>query len=237
MDVGETCIGCGSCIPFCPMEAISLGPEKIEIDQDRCVECNACLRSEACPTTSLIEPELQWPRSVRRVFSDPAPQHGLTGIPGRGTEEMKTNDVTGRYHAGEAGLVLDIGRPGIGARLRDVERIYMRLVKIGAHFEEQNPLTGLLKNKGGSEFKEEVLDEKVLSIIIEFKVPSVRLQEVLEELKRCASDIETVFSLGLIDRVSESGSMENCEKAKQLGYRPSINAKVNIGIGRPLAKS
>jgi hypothetical protein len=30
--------------------------------------------------------------------------------------------------------------------------------------------------------------------------------------------------------------MENVEKARQLGYSPSINAKVNIGIGRPLAK-
>jgi NAD-dependent dihydropyrimidine dehydrogenase PreA subunit len=236
MNVGETCIGCGSCVPYCPMEAISLGPEKIEIDQDRCVECNACLRSEACPTDSLIEPELQWPRSVRRVFSDPAPQHGLTGVPGRGTEEMKTNDVTGRYHVAEAGLVLDIGRPGVGARLLDVERIYKRLVKMGGHFEEQNPLTSLLKSRGGSEFKEEVLNEKVLSIIIEFKVPSGRLQEALEELKRCASEIDTVFSLGLIDRVSENGSMENVEKARQLGYSPSINAKVNIGIGRPLAK-
>jgi len=236
MDVSETCIGCGSCVPYCPMEAISVGSEKAEIDQDKCVECNACLRSQACPTDSLLEPELQWPRSVRRVFSDPAPQHGLTGIPGRGTEEMKTNDVTGRYQLGDAGFVLDIGRPGIGTRLRDVETIYKRLVALGAHFEEQNPLTGLLKDKRGSEFKAEVLNEKVLSIIIEFKVSSHRLQEVLEELQRCASEIETVFSLGLIDRVSGNGSMENCGKARQLGYHPSINAKVNIGIGRPLAK-
>src|SRR3990170_1216277 len=151
MNVSETCMGCGSCIPYCPMEAISLGPHGAEIDQDECVECNACIRSEVCPTESLIQPELQWPRSVRRVFSDPAPQHGLTGIPGRGTEEMKTNDVTGRYRAGEAGFVLDIGRPGIGARLRDVEKIYKRLVTMGAHFEEQNPLTSLLKDKGEGE--------------------------------------------------------------------------------------
>jgi ferredoxin len=112
MNVSDTCIGCGSCVPYCPMEAISLGPEKAEIDQDECVECNACFRAEVCPTDSLIRPELKWPRSVRRVFSDPAPQHGLTGVPGRGTEEMKTNDVTGRYRVGEAGFVLDVGRPG-----------------------------------------------------------------------------------------------------------------------------
>ena len=236
MNVSETCIGCGSCIPYCPVEAISLGPQGAQIEQEECVECNACVRSDVCPTDSLIQPELQWPRSVRRVFSDPAPQHGLTGIPGRGTEEMKTNDVTGRFRVGEAGFVLDIGRPGIGTRLHDVEKIYRRLVKLGAHFEEQNPLTSLLKDKGGCEFKEEVLDEKVLSIIIECKVPSLSIQEVLEELKRCALEIDTVFSVGLIDRVLDEGSMKNYERARQLGYDLSMNAKVNIGVGRPLAK-
>jgi NAD-dependent dihydropyrimidine dehydrogenase PreA subunit len=236
MNVSDTCIGCGSCVPYCPMEAISLGPEKAEIDQDECVECNACFRAEVCPTDSLIRPELKWPRSVRRVFSDPAPQHGLTGVPGRGTEEMKTNDVTGRYRVGEAGFVLDVGRPGVGARLRDVEAIYKRLVHLGIHFEEKNPLRSLLKDKDGGAFKEEVLDEKVLSIIIEFSVSSSRLHDVLEELKKCAAEIDTVFSLGLIDKVSDDGSMENCEQVGRLGYHPSINAKVNIGIGRPQAK-
>jgi len=236
MNVSDECIGCGLCIPYCPMEAISLGPEIAEIDQDECVECNACLRSDVCPTDALVEPELEWPRSVRRAFSDPAPQHGLTGIPGRGTEEMKTNDVTGRYHVGEAGIAIDIGRPGVGTRLRDVEKIYKRLVKLGLHFEERNPVKGLLKDKDGSDFKEEVLNEKVLSIIIEFKMPSSRLQEVLQELEKCAADVDTVFSVGLIDKVLEDGSMENYERAWQLGYQPSINAKVNIGVGRPQAK-
>jgi hypothetical protein len=58
----------------------------------------------------------------------------------------------------------------------------------------------------------------------------------LEELKKCAAEIDTVFSVGLIDKVLNDGSMENDEQAKQLGYHPSINAKVNIGVGRPLAK-
>lgn len=236
MNIADTCIGCGSCVPYCPMEAISVGPERAEIDQDQCVECSACIRSDACPTDSLMCPELEWPRSVRRVFSDPAPQHGLTGVPGRGTEEMKTNDVTGRYHVGDAGLVLDIGRPGIGTRLRTVEKIYRRLVNLGVHFEEQNPLRGLLKENDRTAFKEEVLDEKVLSIIIEFSVPSSRLKEILDELKKCSEEIDTVFSIGLIDKVSADGSMENRDRARDLGYHPSVNAKVNIGLGRPRAK-
>jgi len=235
MIVAETCIACGSCIPYCPMDAISIGENYAEIDQDSCVECNSCVRSEICPTDSLTMPELTWPRSIRRAFSDPAPQHG-TGIPGRGTEEMKTNDVSGRFCLGEAGIALDIGRPGIGTRLSDVELIYRKLLKLGIHFEEKNPLTAILNPGDSGSFKEEVLDEKVLSIIIEFKVPSSRLEEVLETLKQCAEEIDTVFSVGLIDRVAEDGSMSNSEKVKRMGYHPSINAKVNIGVGRPLAE-
>jgi len=170
------------------------------------------------------------------VFSDPGPQHGLTGVPGRGTEEMKTNDVTGRYRVGEAGFVLDVGRPGVGARLRDVEKIYRRLVHLGIHFEEKNPLRSLLKENDKTSFQEEVLNEKVLSIIIEFTVPSSRIGEVLDELKKCAAEIDTVFSVGLIDKVSEEGSMTNHELAGALGYRSSVNAKVNVGLGRPPAK-
>lgn len=236
MKVDDTCSGCGSCIPYCPMEAISLGPEKAEIDQDECVECNVCLRSGVCPTNSLIEPELEWPRSLRRAFSDPMAEHGLTGIRGRGTAEMKTNDVTGRYRVDEAGIAIDVGRPGIGTRLRDVERIYKGLVKLGVQFEEQNPVRGLLKDEKEGTFKEEVLNEKVLSAIIELKVPSSRLEEVLRELKRCATEIDTVFSCGLITKVSEDGSMENHERALQLGYHPPINAKVCVGVGQPQAK-
>jgi len=160
----------------------------------------------------------------------------MTGIPGRGTEEMKTNDVAGRYGVGEAGLALDIGRPGVGTYLRDVEKIYQKLVNLGITFEEKNPLTALLKEEDRTAFKEEVLDEKVLSIIIEFKVSSSRLEKVLHVLEKCAAEVDTVFSVGLIDKVSDDGSMKNYEKARQLGYEPSINAKVNIGIGRPLAR-
>ena len=236
MNVSDACTACGLCIPYCPMEAISLGAEKAEINQDECVECNACLRSEICPAEALVESEINWPRTVRKAFSDVVPKHGLTGVPGRGTEEMKTNDVTGRYRVGEAGIALDIGRPGIGARLRDVEKIYQRLVKLGVHFEEQNPLKGLLKDEKKGVFKEEVLNEKVMSIIIEFKVADIRLQEVLRTLEQCAAEVDTVFSVGLIDKVADDGLMGNYERARQLGYHPSINAKVNIGTGQPLAE-
>jgi NAD-dependent dihydropyrimidine dehydrogenase PreA subunit len=232
---GDTCIGCGLCVPFCPMEAISVAGSTAVINEDECVECGVCLRSNSCPTEAFVQQELTWPRVLRQYFSDPTYTHPSTGIPGRGTAEMKTNDVTGRYCLGEAAFALDIGRPGMGTRLRDVEKIYARLVRLGVQFESDNPVRGLLKNENKGSFKEEVLNEKVLSAIIEFKVPTESISDVLTELGKAAQEIDTVFSVGIIDKVAPDGSMPNCEEAIKLGYRPYINAKVCVGTGRPLA--
>ncbi|HUV55530.1 MAG TPA: hypothetical protein VMW03_10050 [Candidatus Krumholzibacteriaceae bacterium] len=85
---------------------------------------------DVCPTGALTPPELTWPRSLRAAFSDPTVVHPGTGVGGRGTEEIKTNDVTGRLRRGEAGIVVELGRPGTGARLRDVEKMAMALAPL-----------------------------------------------------------------------------------------------------------
>ena len=41
------------------------------IDLDQCVECGVCKRIEICPTDAIVEEELSWPRSIRRLYSDP----------------------------------------------------------------------------------------------------------------------------------------------------------------------
>jgi ferredoxin len=89
----QECTGCGVCIPYCPVEAISDRGGVSFIDFDQCVECGVCRRFVDCPGNAIHEsPETsEWPRSVRRVFSDPIVVHPSTGQRGRGTEEMKTN--------------------------------------------------------------------------------------------------------------------------------------------------
>ena len=104
-------------------------------------------------------------------------------------------------------------------------------------FRGINASTNTNSANNATDIFKQLLDEKVLSIIIEFIVPSSRMKEILEALKSCAAEIDTVFSVGLVDRVSEDGSMENAKRAGELGYLVSVNAKVNVGLGRPLAKS
>ena len=205
------------------------------IDEDECVECSVCLRSGCCPTEALFQPELVWPRTVRKNFSDPLKIHPETRIPGRGTEEMKTNEVTGRYRHGMYGMAFELGRPGVGARFHDVEKVATALAALGIAFEENNPVTKFMVDRKKGRINPEVLNEKVLSAIVEFMIPADRLPEVLAVLDRVAQEIDTVFSGDIITRIGEDGSVSYVKEIGDRGRFLSINGKSNVGLGRPLA--
>ncbi len=87
----------------------------IEIDQDQCTDCGMCFRAKICPVNALYQPSEPWPREVRAILSNPLTEYKGSQVPGRGTEEMKTNDVSGRFRPGEVGVGIELGRPGVGA--------------------------------------------------------------------------------------------------------------------------
>lgn len=240
----ETCKGCGKCVPYCPMEAIILHKKDrdketkpyAEIELDECVECAVCLRADVCPTDAIREEELEWPRSLRKAFSDPLHIHKGTDVPGRGTEEMKTNDVTGRFRDGYIGVGLEMGRPGTGTRFGEVEKVFKRLVAMGIEMEPHNPATHLITNKDTGEFRKDVLKEKVLSAIVEFTIPIEMAQEIFSAVKQVAGEIDTLFSLDLICKVSPDGEIPIISELENAGLVRSLNGKVNVGLGRPLFK-
>ena len=49
--ISDACVSCGSCASTCPVEAISEGNGKYEINPDKCVDCGAC--EGACPTGAI----------------------------------------------------------------------------------------------------------------------------------------------------------------------------------------
>ena len=234
----QKCIGCGRCKDFCIMRAIHFErPGKgtvvrCVVDEDECVDCGICYRSKTCPVDALFQPETEYPRSIRGTFSNPTAIHKETKVPGRGTEEMKTNDVTDRYKRGFAGMSAEMGRPGIGSRLRDAEKVFMALAPLGVEFEPKNPITTLLEDPKTGRMRPEVLNEKVLSCIVEMIVPVERITDIYETLDKVAREIDTVFSVDLVCRAEEDGSVPAIDIMDRAGHWRSINGKTNIGLGK-----
>jgi len=92
------------------MEAISVGAEKAEIDQDECVRVQ-CLPEGGGLSDGFAHPARAFSaRSVRgECFRTLRPQHGLTGHTRQGTEEIDKQMMSrAGLMLGEAGFVLDI---------------------------------------------------------------------------------------------------------------------------------
>ena len=186
---------------------------------------------DVCPTAAFEPDELVWPRTVRRAFSDPRVPHESTGVHGRGTEEVKTNDVSGRVKAG-VGFTIEFGRPGVGVWFRDLQTMCWALAQAGVTFEKRNPVTSLMSDVATGTIREDIMNEKVLSAIIEIKVPVERTEEIIRLVWEIEKQIDTVVALGVGARCDEEGE-ENVVAPilEKLGYHPQ-RAKTNIGLGR-----
>ncbi len=210
--------------------------KKAFIDLGQCVECYACLRSGICPTNAIKVTPLEWPREIRHAFSAVRSLHKSTNVPGRGTEEMKTNDVTGRYKKGYVGISVEMGRPGVGTSFRDVEKVAMAVSKHGVEFEPLNPVTSLMVDRKTGKLNPEILNERSLSAIIEFLIKEDQFPQVITTLKEVSGQIETVFTVGAISKIDEKDRIPLKDLMDQKGLFYRINGKVNLGLGKPLYK-
>ena len=231
------------------------------VDRDQCVECYSCVNGmsqenlnptlirlvrgvfqklrirfdpepDVCPTSAFAPEELTWPRMVRRAFSDPRVPHESTGVHGRGTEEVKTNDVSGRVSLGEVGFTIEFGRPGVGVRFRDIQEMCWALAKASAAFEQKNPVTSLMTDVSSGTLKSEILDEKVLSAIVEIKTTVDRAEQILQVVRDVERRLDTVVAIGAGARCDQDGEEEAIRPIlERLGYRLE-RAKTNIGLGR-----
>ena len=233
----ETCVGCGRCHPYCPPHAIYFEDLKSVVDQDTCYECGCCLRVEICPVDAIEEsPHVyEYPRALRKYFSDPNATHALTGIEGRGTEESKTNDATNRCGPEEVGILIEVGRPTIGMDLKDIQKITRALVKAGIHeIEPHNPFNSMIQDPTTGDLKPELMGERVLSAIIEIQVKRKRLRHILRTIRKLAGKIDSVFCLDVITQLEPGLKVPqevlDAIESEELSWRP--NAKINIGLGR-----
>src|SRR5580692_11214280 len=207
--------------------------KRATVNRDECVECYACFNGlsqehlnptlvramrrvfqalrlrfdpepDVCPTAAFEPEELTWPRVVRRAFSDPRVPHESTGVHGRGTEEVKTYVVSVLVQVGEVGFTIEFGRPGVGARFRHIQKMCTALARAGVAFEKKNPVTSLMSDVSTGTIREDILDEKVLSAIVEMKVPVARTEEVIRLVWEIEKQIDTVVALGVGARCDDS---------------------------------
>ncbi len=230
------------------------------VNEDECVECHSCYRGmsketlpsapvrvvrailkllrvrfdpepDVCPTGALTPQDLVWPRTIRRAFSDPLVPHESTGVNGRGTEEVKTNDVTGRVSEGEAGFTIEFGRPGVGVRFRDVERMAMALAALGVEFEARNPVYALMAEPATGSLRPDILNEKVLSAILELKTTLAQVPAVLRRARQIAPELETIIAIGVSTRCDVDGDDRLATILKAEGFE-IFRGKTNVGLGR-----
>ncbi len=231
------------------------------VNRQECVECYACFNGlsqehlnptmvrlvrgvlrafrvrfdpepDVCPTAAFEPEELTWPRVVRRAFSDPRVPHESTGIEGRGTEEVKTNDVTGRVDHGQVGFTIEFGRPGVGVWMRDIQEACRRLAEAGVAFEKKNPITSLMTDVHRGTLREDILGEKLMSAIVEIKVPVEQAEEIIRLVWEVEKELDTVVALGVGARCGADGEDHIVAPIlERLGYKLE-RAKTNTGLGR-----
>jgi hypothetical protein len=214
------------------MGAIVLKGKKVHIDYETCVECGVCLRSGICPEGAIKQvEEIPYPRIIRAFFSDPLQTHKITGLGGRGTEEMKTNDITDHFVRGKIGFCIELGRPGVGAYMKDIDKVLKKVSSMGVEFPEYNPLIPLMVDRNNGALRAEILNEKVMSAIIELIVPEEEAFSFIDEMIRFFNTkMETVVTFNMIVRADEDGKCPILEKLREHGLSPYPNGKVNIGM-------
>jgi ferredoxin len=235
--------------------------KRATINRDECVECYACYNGlsqehlnptmvrtirkvfqamrlrfdpepDVCPTAAFEPDELSWPRVVRRAFSDPRVPHESTGVEGRGTEEVKTNDVTGRVKVGEVGFTIEFGRPGVGVWFKDIQKMCWALAQAGVEFEKKNPITSLMSDVKSGTLREDIMGEKLMSAIVEIKVPVERTEEIIRLVWQIEKQVDTVVALGVGTRCDSEGEDRVVAPIlERLGYKLE-RAKTNTGLGR-----
>lgn len=233
----DKCTACGLCADYCIMECIKVKNGAYEVEEDECVDCGACLKSRVCPSGALYMPQqnFDYPRSVRMQFSDPGVTHPKMQAWGRGIEHDKTNDVLGKFKRGEYCLMLEVGRPLLGVRLREIEKLLVRLTSAGFDIAKDNPLWFLVQDPEKGILKEEVLNEKILNATIEIRLNERNLESAMQTILPMLNDLDTVVSVGLLSRFEEDGSLPVIDKLKKINVAARPNAKINVGLGRPLA--
>ncbi|HEX8041779.1 MAG TPA: hypothetical protein VF490_21675, partial [Chryseosolibacter sp.] len=101
----------------------------------------------------------------------------------------------------------------------------------GIVFEKNNPITHLMTDPVKGDLRTDILNEKILSAIVEIKTRIDEVGRVLELVEEVSERIDTVIAIGISTRCEEGEDTMLAPLLDKLGYYYS-RAKTNMGLGR-----
>ncbi len=119
------------------------------------------------------------------------------------------------------------------------QRMTMALARAGATFEEKNPIAQLMADRERGVIQADILDEKVLSAIVEMKTSVSQAEHFIDIIEQVAPTRDTVVASGVSAVCDAEGRNQIEEIMVQRGYR-IIRGKTNLGLGRatnPIAQA
>jgi hypothetical protein len=132
---------------------------------------------------------------------------------------------------GEAGFTIEFGRPGVGVWFRDIEKMTRALATLPIAFEKKNPVFSLMSDPATGTIREDILNEKVLSAILELKTSLEHVPQILQVVEEVAPTLETIVSIGVSTRCDAQGGNLLESLLKSEGY-VVYRGKTNLGLGR-----
>ena len=140
--------------------------------------------------------------------------------------------MTGRVKVGDVGFTIEFGRPGVGVRFHEIQEMCWALAKADVSFEKKNPITSLMSDVSTGTLRPDILNEKVMSAIVEIKVPVARTEEIIHVVWEVEKKLDTVVAIGVATRCGENGEeIVVAPILERMGYKVQ-RAKTNIGLGR-----
>ena len=105
------------------------------------------------------------------------------------------------------------------------------MAELGVEFESNNPVTSLMSDSTRGLIRPDILNEKILSAIVEIKTKIEEVPVVLKRIKELSREVSTVISIGVSTRCDGAGEEPLREILEREGY-PAYRGKTNLGLGR-----
>lgn len=108
----------------------------------------------------------------------------------------------------------------------------MALAALGVKIQPKNPVTAMMSDVETGKIRDDILNEKVLSAILEITVPVERTEEIIRTVWAVEKKIDTIVVLGVGTRCDEDGEERVVAPIlESLGYTLK-RAKTNLGLGK-----